>query len=695
MARVFPGVKGRLSDLATAAQRRHHLALAVVLGRDMDSVVVDTDATAVACIAYLKDARLPPLTFIPVDTVRAKPVNVRLRGLGGTAKLALDLLTYDGAVERAVRAVCGDTLVCDTVDEAKSLAFMGPERHKVVALDGTLITRAGLITGGVTPGMESRAARFDGAGLAKLKEERTALADTLASLPDARASAASVDALRARVAGLEHDAALKSADAERCAARAAGEAAKADALAAEAARRARDAPPLRASLDAHTAELTAVRARINEVGDRLFAPLSRRLGVANVREAMEAAAATARGASADHARVVAQIAKLKHQLAYEAKQAPEDALAAAQADAAAAAARGAELDAAAAATADAARGAEAELETARAEAAALRSDEAAAADALKAARRAASAAAAVATDVKAAIAAADVDADAADATVAGVVAAAALDEVVLPRTADNASFDFASLPRHLTAATSSSDRARVEASLAADAERLTVELAAGAPNLKAVAQYGDVKERERGLAADLDAARAAARDAADAFARVRSRRHALFMAAFDAAATAVNDVFKDLTRSDAHPAGGSAHLSLDSADDPFLGGVKFTAMPPAKRYRDMDALSGGEKTLSALALLFAVHAYRAAPFFVLDEVDAALDAANVARVAAYVRARTRSSAHPPLQAVVISLKDGFYHHADALVGVTRDPGTGSSHTLTFDLERYGPPSAAA
>lgn len=55
-----------------------------------------------------------------------------------------------------------------------------------------------------------------------------------------------------------------------------------------------------------------------------------------------------------------------------------------------------------------------------------------------------------------------------------------------------------------------------------------------------------------------------------------------------------------------HPSGGQAYLALDSADEPFCAGVKFSAMPPTKRFRDMEALSGGEKTVAALALLFAV-----------------------------------------------------------------------------------------
>jgi len=75
-------------------------------------------------------------------------------------------------------------------------------------------------------------------------------------------------------------------------------------------------------------------------------------------------------------------------------------------------------------------------------------------------------------------------------------------------------------------------------------------------------------------------------------------------------------------------------------------------MPPLKRFRDMEHLSGGEKTMAALALLFAIHTYAPSPFFVLDEVDAALDNANTARLANYVK----EHAGPGMQFVVISLK---------------------------------------
>lgn len=119
-----------------------------------------------------------------------------------------------------------------------------------------------------------------------------------------------------------------------------------------------------------------------------------------------------------------------------------------------------------------------------------------------------------------------------------------------------------------------------------------------------------------------------------------------------------------------------------------------------KRFRDMEQLSGGEKTVAALALLFAIHrsvssnlseslrsqrlflfSYQPAPFFVLDEVDAALDNTNVAKVANYIRAHASDA----FQFVVISLKGSLYEKGNSLVGIYRDQEVNSSRTLTLDV----------
>ena len=105
-------------------------------------------------------------------------------------------------------------------------------------------------------------------------------------------------------------------------------------------------------------------------------------------------------------------------------------------------------------------------------------------------------------------------------------------------------------------------------------------------------------------------------------------------------------------------------------------------------------LSVGEKTIAALALLFAIHSYQPAPFFVLDEIDAALDNTNIGKVASYIASRTATNDHS-MNVIVISLKDEFYSHADGLIGVCPDRdamGEGGeclvSKVLTFDLREY-------
>ena len=107
-------------------------------------------------------------------------------------------------------------------------------------------------------------------------------------------------------------------------------------------------------------------------------------------------------------------------------------------------------------------------------------------------------------------------------------------------------------------------------------------------------------------------------------------------------------------------------------------------MPPLKRFREMELLSGGEKTMVALALLFTIQQFKKSPFFLLDEVDAALDNINVHQMVDYCKKKSGSG----VQFVVISLKSMFYEKSDALCGVYRDPDSGGSKSLTIDLTKF-------
>ena len=137
----------------------------------------------------------------------------------------------------------------------------------------------------------------------------------------------------------------------------------------------------------------------------------------------------------------------------------------------------------------------------------------------------------------------------------------------------------------------------------------------------------------------------------------------LFNGAFKHISTQIDHIYKQLTGDNNL---GEAYLTLENTEEPYADGIRFHAKPPGKRFLDMDQLSGGERTIAALSLLFAIHSYRPSPFFILDEVDAALDHGNVQRVTRFLQSQKN------IQFIVISLKATLYEKADALVGVYRD-----------------------
>ncbi|KAI1385991.1 nuclear condensin complex subunit Smc4 [Hypoxylon trugodes] len=131
-----------------------------------------------------------------------------------------------------------------------------------------------------------------------------------------------------------------------------------------------------------------------------------------------------------------------------------------------------------------------------------------------------------------------------------------------------------------------------------------------------------------------------------------------FMEGFSTISLRLKEMYQMITM------GGNAELELVDSLDPFSEGILFSVMPPKKSWKNISNLSGGEKTLSSLALVFALHHYKPTPLYVMDEIDAALDFRNVSIVANYIKERTKNA-----QFVVISLRNNMFELAARLVGV--------------------------
>ncbi|CAM9830507.1 unnamed protein product, partial [Sphacelaria rigidula] len=127
------------------------------------------------------------------------------------------------------------------------------------------------------------------------------------------------------------------------------------------------------------------------------------------------------------------------------------------------------------------------------------------------------------------------------------------------------------------------------------------------PNMKAAERFGDVNDRLKASGQTFEQSKQNAAGATHKFNEAKQRRYDTFMQAYGHVSSNLDKIYKDLTKSSKHPLGGTAFLSLDDQEEPYLGGLKYNAMPPMKRFRDMEQLSGGEKTVAALALLFAIH----------------------------------------------------------------------------------------
>lgn len=142
-------------------------------------------------------------------------------------------------------------------------------------------------------------------------------------------------------------------------------------------------------------------------------------------------------------------------------------------------------------------------------------------------------------------------------------------------------------------------------------------------DLSVLAEYRRRVAEYEARSADLTTALASRDSAKSRLDQLRSCRLTGFMEGFSTISLRLKEMYQMITM------GGNAELELVDSLDPFSEGILFSVMPPKKSWKNISNLSGGEKTLSSLALVFALHHYRPTPLYVMDEIDAALDFRNV------------------------------------------------------------------
>lgn len=202
LKRIFPGVRGRVGELCKPKQKKFDEAVITALGRDFDSVIVDTEKTGAECVQYLKDQRFGPMTFIPLDNIKVNAVSSTLRGLS-KARLTIDTIDFDPSLERAMSYACGSSIVCDDLATAKYICYEKGHQVKAVTLEGFIIHKAGLMTGGRGAEGKGNKRRFEEQDVENLRKASQRLRDEIDALPKANRRGAAEETLQIDLTGLE------------------------------------------------------------------------------------------------------------------------------------------------------------------------------------------------------------------------------------------------------------------------------------------------------------------------------------------------------------------------------------------------------------------------------------------------------------------------------------------------------------
>ena len=659
-ARRLRGIIGPVSAILKV-EPGCEVAVETALGAALQNIVVENEAAAKAAIALLRSDNAGRATFLPLDTVQPGVFRGRL---SGTARLASSLVQADARYDNIVSNLLGRIIVVEDINEASRVARDNGFRSRVVTMDGQVINAGGSFTGGSvqrSAGLFTRKQEMEELRIRAAKMQK----DCLAAQEKTDQCKEQVDALQAELTATASEQITAAND--RVRAEAEQKRLEAAAAQLETARNAR-----RQEIDTLQAALADSRAKAEDAAKlqaELTAKIDRRTAeVSRIAEGDDSFLTRQNALAQDlSAKRLEQVTRQKDaELAYSQ-------IAALEQRARDAAARRTSLEESVAALA-------ARSDACRAEIADIRQTRA---------------------DSQTTIA--QKEAEIREATQKRLARQQAETETLArARTAadnrEEMSREMARLAERKAAAESEYDQTVAklwdEYQLSvSQAEALCVEFdslpalraqvadlrgkirALGSVNVSAIEEYKEVKARYDALVTQVTDVEESRNELSRMISKLSAQMREIFTDSFRAINENFGRVFAELF------GGGEASLMLEDESDVLSSGIGIRVAPPGKVIKNLEALSGGEQALVAISIYFAILAVNPAPFCILDEIEAALDDANVVRFAQYLRRVSDKT-----QFIVITHRRGTMEAANVLYGVTMQED-GVSKLLKLDLEQ--------
>lgn len=667
MKQNIPGIRGVLGELIQVP-KGWELAIETVLGAQMQNIVCDSEETAKEAIELLKREKAGRLTFLPMDSLRpGKNTDVsELEGLKGFRGLAADSVkcSLKGAGS-VIDYLLGRVLVADSLDDAIKISKKAGSGARVVTLEGELINSAGAITGGRQ--------KNNTANILSRKAEKEALEESLAAAAEGleKAAAAKKQAesrlgeAQARRDIFEHS--LRDKELEKALLEKEIEQIRlmeGDALASEEKRK-EELEELAKEISAADVKLAELRASLESMEDAISAQQDRLRLMSAENEVLKASQQKA-SEEANRARLEESSFELKLESAQERCSAVRQQIRELQDEIDSKAKDMDKNDVQRKQIADFGDNAaqilsekEEEKKSLEAESERLSADRKAAvteADGLDEERRA----------LESGLY--DLQMEKHDADLKLAKAVAQIDsmkeklfdefELSYAQAAELEDPDFV-MSRGLKESREYRDRIR----------------ALGNVNVGAIEEYKAVSERYGFLTEQKNDILKAIEELRTVIDETDSTIKARFKESFEAVVDNFEKTFSELF------SGGHAKLSLEDPDNPMESAIEIEAQPPGKRLQNINLLSGGEKTMTAIALMFAVLKAKPTPFCILDEVEAALDENNINRFATALRGFDKT------QFALVTHQKATMEHADVMYGITMaEHGVSKVLSLRLDSE---------
>lgn len=722
LKKIYPGVYDRLLNLCKPIHKRYNIAITKIMGKSMEAIVVDTEKTGRLCIQYLKDQMLEPETFLPLDYIASKPIKERLRNIQSPAnvKLIYDVIKFEPQdIREAVLFATNNALVCETASDANKVAFeLGDgQRYDAVSLDGTFYQKCGFISGGSLE-LERRARRWDEKEIHSMKHKKERIAEDLKENVKRTRKEGDLMVITSQIQGFESRLRYSKSDLQQTEKRNEDLSRDIKSLEAASLKFRPIIEEIKGRIDKREVEINQIRSLMNGVEDEIFKDFCIQLGVDNIRQYEERQSKASQEKENRLLQYESEKNSIQSRLLYERSKDTSESVkrwetTVEQEDRNLIEAKEAERQEMRAIEEEMSK-----VEQLKNDKISQKTESDKVEELITEKKRALQTIQKEISTIQKNIMTLECKMESKRADRHAVFMHCKMESIALPlkegsldsithsathnggdvddeededcmpstqrayQSDSSIKPDFDVLSEHFKQVDDPHDIRKKEADMQVEiAKKREAFRKIQAPNMKADERLDSAKERLRETDSELNSLRLASKQAKDAFEAIKRERLNSFSECFETVSQRVDSIYKQLTNNPS----AQAFLVPENPEEPYLEGINYNCVAPGKRFQPMSNLSGGEKTVAALALLFAIHSYKPAPFFVLDEIDAALDNTNISKVARFIRQRTESS----FQCIVISLKEEFYGHGDALIGVAPDPGDCTiSRIFAVDLGLY-------